>query len=393
MAARRPPMPLDVLPQIVNEVIVTTGKAFKAARRDGKANPAEVSAAMNVRIPAAVERFNSVLDDLEADILRAKSVLLRDLNQLRAERNPPPPEPKTVAPPAPMAIDLTSPKLTAKTEPFTGLPGPTPSGNQANKPVAPFPNMGFDGASPQMAPTPSPKMTAKPRDVKGHGRPPAAVGGVTAGRSTTAPPKKETKVPPPQVPRPGVAATAPQSPLNPSAQVKASPSTVPSRPAPTPTATPNNVPGPAARSSAPPPAGNEKLFTDMTFSPAPPPRDLQPPKQGTQPPGSLPQQQPQPPGAGAANLGAGAANLGAGDLPGFNMEQLARGPADVADMSSVDAKIDGLFSLGSGDMESLNHDYGFGSGDNSNFNDMYFATADSNGGAGDLDDTFFNLNG
>jgi hypothetical protein len=74
------------------------------------------------------------------------------------------------------------------------------------------------------------------------------------------------------------------------------------------------------------------------------------------------------------------------------MEPVARGPADVADMSSVDAKIDGLFSLGSGDMENLNnHDYGFGNGDNSNFNDMYFAAADSNGGAGDLDDTFFDL--
>ncbi|KAK3301606.1 uncharacterized protein B0T15DRAFT_317244 [Chaetomium strumarium] len=386
MAARRPPLPLDLLPQIVNEVIVTTGKAFKAAKRDGKANPAEVSVAINERIPAAVERFNSVLDDLEADILRAKSVLLRDLNQIRAQRNPPPPEPKPVAPPAPMSIDLTSPKLTAKPEPLTGLPGPTPPVNQANKPVAPFPNMGFDSASRQMAPTPSPKMAAKPRDVKGHGRPAGAVGGVAAGRASTAPLKKETKVPAPQVPRPGVAATAPQPTLNPSAPIKGSPTTVPSRPAPATTKTTINAPGPAARSSAPPAAGNEKLFTDMTFSPAPPPRDLPTPKQGTQPPANPPAQQPQPPGAGAANLGAG-------ELPGLSMEPLARGPADVADMSSVDAKIDGLFSLGSGDMENLNHDYGFGSGDNSNFNDMYFATADSNGGAGDLDDTFFSLNG
>lgn len=49
--------------------LVTTAKAFKAARRDGKANPAAAAAAMETRIPDAVERFNALLDDVESEIV------------------------------------------------------------------------------------------------------------------------------------------------------------------------------------------------------------------------------------------------------------------------------------------------------------------------------------
>jgi hypothetical protein len=64
---------------------------------------------------------------------------------------------------------------------------------------------------------------------------------------------------------------------------------------------------------------------------------------------------------------------------------------DNSGMADVDAKIDGLFDLGPGDMDQINHEYDFGNSDNSNFNDLFFATGDSNGGAADLDDAFFNL--
>jgi len=96
------------------------------------------------------------------------------------------------------------------------------------------------------------------------------------------------------------------------------------------------------------------------------------------------------------------------NLGGFNTEQLPSGPADVANMglgiqsgnpveeanmANVDAKIDGLFDLGPGGIESMDLEYDLGNGDNSNFNDMYFATGDSGGGTGEFDDAFFNLNG
>lgn len=274
-----------------------------------------------------------------------------------------------------------------KKEPFTGLPGPSQSGNQASKPVAPFPNMGFTGASPKVAPSPNPKTAPNSKDGKNMARPAAAA----AVRPASAPPKKETKVPPPQVPRPSSVAPPPHTPLSPLVQVKAPVNRQ------TPVPTPANAPGPAhPGSSAPAPAGNGNLFTDMTFSLAPPPGDIQAQKQAAQPQRRASQQQ-QP-----ALTGLGISNQAAGDVPG------GAGPADVANMgpvagagqagndsnmADVDDKIDGLFDLGHGDMDNMDLGYELGNGDNSNFNDMYFASGDSNGGAGEFDDAFFNLNG
>ena len=54
---------------MVNEVVVATGKTFKAAKADGKGNVSEAAASMDTRIPIAVERFNMVLDDIELEIV------------------------------------------------------------------------------------------------------------------------------------------------------------------------------------------------------------------------------------------------------------------------------------------------------------------------------------
>ncbi|KAK4153688.1 hypothetical protein C8A00DRAFT_43437 [Chaetomidium leptoderma] len=383
MAARS--RQINQLPHVVNDVLVTTAKAFRAARPDGKGNPAAAAAAMETRVPAAVEKFNAILDDMEYDLLLTKAVLDRDLKQLRAKRQPPPPEQKPVAPPAPMVVDLASPKMTAK-EPVGGLTGPSLPGKQAaTKPVAPFPNMGFDATSPKVAPVPSPKTTPKTKDVKSLARP--AVAAAAAGRPASAPPRK---VPPPQVPRPGGIVTAPQTPLHSSVQTKASSVPVANMP------TPSIAPGLAPAST-----GNGNLFTDMTFSLVPPSGDPQIQKQAVQAPKTTPQQQPQPPSTDIPNPVAG-------NVPNLNMEQLIAGPADVANMDvgvsgskagedtnipNVDDKIDGLFDLGPGGIENMDLEYDLGNGDNSNFNDMYFPTGDSNGGAGEFDDAFFNLNG
>ncbi len=61
--------------------------------------------------------------------------------------------------------------------------------------------------------------------------------------------------------------------------------------------------------------------------------------------------------------------------------------------ANVDAKIDGLFDLGPEGIESMDLEYDLGNGDNSNFNDMFFASGDNGGGSGEFDDAFFNLNG
>ncbi|AEO57400.1 hypothetical protein MYCTH_2303524 [Thermothelomyces thermophilus ATCC 42464] len=432
---------IDRLPNVVNDVLVTTAKAFKAARRDGKANPAAAAAAIESRIPDAVERFNAILDDVESDILLAKAVLERDLKVVRAKRQQPPPGQKAVAPPAPMAVDLESPKMAAK-EPVTGLPGPPPSGTptsggQANKPVAPFPNMGFESTTPEAAGVPSPKAVPQPNISKNLVRPGGtALAAAAAARPASAPPKKDVKVSPPQTNRPGGVATAPQTPLNPSAQ-QVKPSSTPVGPnRQTPNLTPGNAGGVAApvsaapvsaapaltapastapASSAPAPttpvptapaptasaAGNGSLFTDMTFSVAPPLNDSQPQKPAPQPQRRESQQQSAPPRTDDANAGAES-------VPAPKAEQSTGAPADVAStdagvrdaknaednsMANIDDSIDGLFDLGPGGMDSMDMEYDLSNGDNSNFNDMYFGTGDNSGGSGEFDDAFFNLNG
>ncbi|KAK3296274.1 uncharacterized protein B0H64DRAFT_166575 [Chaetomium fimeti] len=394
MAGRRP---IDKLPNVVTDVVITTAKTFRAARQDGKGNPAAAAAAMETRVPAAVEQFNAILDDIESEILLSKAVIERDLKLLRAKRQPPPPESKPVAPPAPMVIDLDSPKMTPKAS-FPGLPGPSLPGKQASKPVAPFPNMGFEGASPEVAAAPNPKAAPKPKDVKNQARPAGATG--AAARSASAPQKKDVKVPSPHLHRPSGVATAPQTPLNASAQPKASFVATAAANRQASSLTPNA----SATSAATPPApvaGNGNIFTDMTFSVAPPPGDTHLQNQVPQPQRTAPQQQPPPPGTSITNAGGG-------DVLGHQMEQFKGGPADVANMdvgipdikagdantiSNVDDKIDGLFDLGPGDLDTIDLEYDLGNGDNSNFNDMYFPTGDNNGGAGEFDDAFFNLNG
>ncbi|KAK4123993.1 hypothetical protein N657DRAFT_437411 [Parathielavia appendiculata] len=394
MAGQRP---LDVLPQVVNDVLVTVAKAFRSGRRDGKGNPAAASAAIKARIPPAIEKFNCALDELECELLICKAVLERDLRQLRASRQPPPPEPKQIAPPAPMVIDFDSANMPTM-DPFAGLAGHPQPATQTNRPVAPFPNMGFDPASPEVAGVPNPKTIPKLKDGNALNRPAitATAAAVATGSPASTPPKRDAKAPAHQVPRPVVVATAPQTPLHHQTQVKSASVPVLNRQAPTPT--PGNAPGQlSTATSTPASSGNEKLFTDMTFSVAPPSGDAQAQTQRR-----ASQQSLQPPATHTPNAEAG-------HVPNLNVDQFLGGPADVANMglgivqgdkagenantADVDDKINGLFDLGPGSIENMDLEYDMGNGDNSNFNDMYFAGGESNSGAGEFDDAFFNLNG
>jgi hypothetical protein len=127
----------------------------------------------------------------------------------------------------------------------------------------------------------------------------------------------------------------------------------------------------------------------MTFSLAPPSGEMQAQKQAPQPQRrASQQQQPAPQGLGISNQGLGELSGVAGPADVANMGQ---GTGNDSNMADVDDKIDGLFDLGHGDVDNMDLGYELGNGDNSNFNDMYFASGDSNGGAGELDDAFFNL--
>ncbi|KAH7419352.1 hypothetical protein BKA64DRAFT_14001 [Cadophora sp. MPI-SDFR-AT-0126] len=82
----RPKPALDVLQSMINAVLIETGKALRPSNKDGGRTLATVNTRLRTIIPSAAENFHMALDDLECDILRAKSVLLRDLDELRAKR-------------------------------------------------------------------------------------------------------------------------------------------------------------------------------------------------------------------------------------------------------------------------------------------------------------------
>ncbi|KAK4173992.1 hypothetical protein QBC36DRAFT_334646 [Triangularia setosa] len=371
---------LEPLEKGLNEVLVLTGKAFRAASKDSnlekassqevaaaiKGNAQEAAAAINAQVPAVIGRFNNALDDLEFDLLRAKAILLRDLNQLKANRKPPPPPkqkpaapPAASVPPAPME----SPTMAKKAQVFKGnMPGssrpalspvavPVHPIKQESKPVAPIPNMGgIDLSSPELKHSPSPKTVPRSKPVKKSPQL-ASVAVAATGRPASAPPKKEIKVLPPQIPRPGTA--APQFPSGPpNLQVKAA--SVPARDMSASPAMANSTPvaGAVSQLQAPAQASNENFFTEMTFSVAPP----------AEQPGQQQQQQQQ-------------QQVDLTKLDGSANFEVGTGSPTM----DLDNEIDNLFE----DM-SMSMDYSLGgdsAGDNSNFNDMYFDLEASSGAA------------
>ncbi|PNY27220.1 Uncharacterized protein TCAP_02840 [Tolypocladium capitatum] len=141
--------PLDALQLLVNDVLVQTGKALRASRRDTHGNIAPVHGSLQAKLPDTIKQFHAALDDLESDIIRAKSVLLRDLNELQAQRKPAEQlQPRPVEPQSksPMTIDLdSSPPPAPKDRPIKPEP--------AAKPVAPFPDMGMSLPEPTQSVT------------------------------------------------------------------------------------------------------------------------------------------------------------------------------------------------------------------------------------------------
>ncbi|OAA49075.1 hypothetical protein BBO_02120 [Beauveria brongniartii RCEF 3172] len=134
MAAPKPRDPLDALQTLLNDVLVQTGKALRASRRDSQGNLALPQGMSQSKLPLTIDAFHKALDDLESEIMKAKSVILRDLNQLHAEQSTGQPQQLQPALPIeaqtkqPISIDVDSP--------------PPPSILAHTKPaLAPFPVM------------------------------------------------------------------------------------------------------------------------------------------------------------------------------------------------------------------------------------------------------------
>ncbi|KAI9052209.1 hypothetical protein LZ554_003568 [Drepanopeziza brunnea f. sp. 'monogermtubi'] len=81
-----PNPPLDILQSMINGILIETGKALRYSNKDGARNLTNVNTRLKTFIPSATENFHQALDDLESDIVRAKAVLLRDLEEIRSKR-------------------------------------------------------------------------------------------------------------------------------------------------------------------------------------------------------------------------------------------------------------------------------------------------------------------
>ncbi|KAB8296012.1 hypothetical protein EYC80_008825 [Monilinia laxa] len=93
MAQAQPKTPLEILQASINGVLIETGKAFRATGIDGGKTMAVSAMKLHSTIPYITNNFHRALDDLEAEIVRAKAVLGRDLEEMRSKRiaaeNPP----------------------------------------------------------------------------------------------------------------------------------------------------------------------------------------------------------------------------------------------------------------------------------------------------------------
>ncbi|KAF7909740.1 uncharacterized protein EAF01_003458 [Botrytis porri] len=91
--AQQPKTPLEILQIQINAILIETGKALRATGAEGGKSMAISAIRLHSTIPSITDNFHRALDDLEAEIIRAKSVLGRDLEELRSKRiaaeNPP----------------------------------------------------------------------------------------------------------------------------------------------------------------------------------------------------------------------------------------------------------------------------------------------------------------
>ncbi|KAI1344109.1 hypothetical protein F5Y15DRAFT_365522 [Xylariaceae sp. FL0016] len=369
---------LKTLNRMFNEVLVQTGKQLKSTSKDGPKTAAGASSGIRDKTTAAISSYQYALDDLESEITRAKAVLLRDLEKLRAARASPPvptpiltPDPQPRVAPAPMAE---MPSAAAHT-----MNAPEFFPPQETKTVAPFPDMGMGMGGGVVDLTASEKKPAQPSPRTAIKPPPRATPPVKsevkpspkpAPKAT--PPAKVTPVPPPQIPRlhpPQPATVGPNTVAQPKAQPSPQPPQViqPSQP---PQEAPAAQPAPVvpldATLAGPDPgvagAGGELNFTDMGFAlddsqgapPAPMPEfDL----------ASF---------ASMENIGGDAAvssNEAADTLN--NPSQ----PAKEAD--KTDTNIDDLFNLGPNGVGDDMFDLGGAGANSSAFDDMFYDNQDA----------------
>ncbi|KAI1761465.1 hypothetical protein GGR53DRAFT_505601 [Hypoxylon sp. FL1150] len=387
MATPKQEDPLQVLTHVFNEVLIQTGKHVAN-------NPVGSGNTLRAKAADSMTAYHYALDDLESEITRAKAVILRDLEKLRAARAPAPapaptpvPAPQPVAPPAPM-MDL--PSSAAHT-----MTAPAFAPKQESKTVAPFPDMGMGMSSDVVDLTASdikqsPRVSASvikppPRlnySMKTETKPSPKQASKATPKLSQIPPTKVTPVPPPQIPRfqppPQPAAQSQQS--TPILQTRAAPAAPAAQ---VPRDTTSNATSVGANAAG----GNALHFTDMQFSLAPSTTDA---------PGAPPAPMPEFDQATFAPQDNSSDMMSLDSRPqNNNNARTASTSAAAAPQqqqpkeqdSTADTNLDDLFNLdtNSDEMDSM---FDLGGGVNT-FNDMFFDNNTNNDDDMQFDEQFF----
>ncbi|PKS06796.1 hypothetical protein jhhlp_006871 [Lomentospora prolificans] len=383
------PDPLDVLQQTINDILIQTGKALKAAQNQGPRNIEQVRSILSTRMTESVESYHYALDEIEVQIVQAKSVLLRDLEKLRASK---------ASSTSPVAVKNETPKPVFQTPvPIPTIPkaaskAPTPKMQQkqlqqqqmrnaaaqnsaASRPVAPFPDMGMDISAPSPAQSvTSPiatKKEAKASSVTPKTKASALPNGGKAEVKRSPAIKSSTPIPVPVIPTAPAPTPAPLPPA-PTAPMSAAPP-----PAPMPVMDASQFSLPANVTSGP-------NFTDMEFTVA----------QGSDPANQTPGQ------SMSLDMGGNIDNIDldsffdppppTGNQPG--LAPTAPMAVDSAPLASSQKSQpstlghDDIYDLGSATTESMDLDFalGQGGGSTSYIDDLFFGSGD--GSIGDLGD-------
>ncbi|KAI0114817.1 hypothetical protein F4814DRAFT_417154 [Daldinia grandis] len=403
--------PLEILDKMFNEVLVQTGKHLKANAKDGPRN-VSASNAIRAKTSDSMTTYHYALDDLESEIIRAKAVILRDLEKLHAARAPvpaptPAPAPQPVAPPAPM---MELPSSAAHT-----MNAPAFAPKQEHKPTAPFPDMGMGmGMSTDVVDLTSSDKKPSPRVSASAIRPPVRAAPPVKNEVKPSPkqlhkpspklaqPIKVTPVPPPQIPRLqppqpstiGPAATTQPQPAasitQPSRQVQTTPAAQAAQDA---TLNAMLVPANAVGSDTNAAGGSNALgFTDMQFSLAP---------SNTEASGAPPAPMPEfdlttfAPQEGGKDMPLNSSKLGNTTVKattGAGQHNITAPPQQPKEEDKTDTNLDDLFNLDNtnGGTDNM-FDLGGGGVNDSTFDDMMYFDNNNDADLAQFDEEYFNF--
>ncbi|KAI3337165.1 hypothetical protein HD806DRAFT_29575 [Xylariaceae sp. AK1471] len=381
---------LQTMDQAYKDILIQAGKHFKVIAKDGPGALVGTHSAIRAKTADSLTQYHLALNEIESEIIRAKSVLLRDLEKLRVARTPAPvtaasvpvPTLQSAAPPAPM-MELPSAAAHSHT-----LNAATYPSNREAKTVAPFPDMGMGMSSDVVDLTgaekkPSPRIQASSVKPGARAAPPASVKPSPKPTPKPTPPAKVTPVPPPQIPRLQAFQAPTQSKPQPAAQTpRAAQRILPPQQAPTAKMVQENpldsmlgpLPtGPGDGTTAG--SGNGELnFTDMEFSLAPPPSESQGAPPAPMPEFDLATFAPQ--GGNNNNATATAGNATSNNSveptnsnPKSNMD-------DLFNLGDSSGSGDNMFDLGDGEVNDSTFDdlmyFGNNDTDMAQFDDAYF---------------------